>query len=183
MGAPVTGRPRSRADTRAVNRYCDMKHSIVSGILFAACMFGSAGAAFPQDNARPRIPTVTRLVQQFGGLEASLVEAVQNGDSATLERMLADDFEMRVGARPGTPTPRADWIRRSLAGPNHSYGIEQMAVHGFGDVAVVSFLGRRGQRDSLFITDVWVAAGGAWKLAVRYAGPAGGDGFSVPGAP
>jgi len=160
-----------------------MKYGVVGTILFAACIFGSAGTAFAQDNAGPRIPTVTRLVQQFSALEAALVNAVRTGDTATLERILTDDFEMRVGAMPGTPIPKADWVRRSLAARNATYGIEQIAVHAFGEVAIVSFLARRGPRDSLFITDVWVGAGAASRLAVRYAGPAGDDAFPIPGAP
>ena len=158
-----------------------MDLAIVRTILLATCLFGSAGTAFAQDGVRPRIPTVTRLVQQFSALEEVLVNAVRNGDAAALERILADDFEMRVGAAPGAPIPKSDWIRHWLAAANGAYGIEQMAVHAFGDVAVVSFLARRGPRDSLFITDVWVGAGSAARLAVRYAGPAGN--VPIPGAP
>jgi len=158
-----------------------MNLTIARTILFAACLIGNAGSAFAQDEAQPRIPTVTRLVQQFSALEAALVNAVRTGDAATLERILTHDFEMRVGARPGAPIPRSDWIRRSLGAADASYGIEQMAVHAFGDVAVVSFLARRTPRRSLFITDVWVGAGSAARLAVRYAGPA--DDVPIPGAP
>ena len=160
-----------------------MKRIILGLVWLTVCLLGSTDPALAQDGARPRIPTVTRLVQQFAGLEAALVEAVRKGDSAALEQMLAEDFEMRIGASPGKPIPRGEWIRHSLAGPKNGYGIEQIAVHGFGDLAVASFLGRRGQTDSLFITDVWVQTQGAWKLAVRYTGPAGDARFSVPGAP
>jgi ketosteroid isomerase-like protein len=65
---------------------------------------------------------------------------------------------------------------------------EQMAVHAFGDVAVVSFLQaamsgeRRDPARDIATVDVRRRAGDAWKLAVRYAGPAGGRGFIIPGA-
>ena len=127
-----------------------------------------------------RIPTVTRLVQLFSTLESELMTAVQKGDSAAIDKMLADDFELRSGAMPGTPTPRAEWLQRShgqAAAP-----IEQMAVHDYGSAAVVSYLWKRGARHDVFIVDVWGKSGDAWKLSARYASPAGDRRFTIPGA-
>lgn len=123
------------------------------------------------DGERQRVPTVTRLVQIFSTLESELMTAVQKGDSTTIGKMLADDFELRDGDMPGTPVPRAEWLRLSqgqLAAP-----IEQMAVHDFGAAAVVSYLWKRGARQDIFVVDVWGRSGDAWKLSVRYASAAG----------
>lgn len=123
------------------------------------------------DGERQRVPTVTRLVQLFSTLENELMTAVQKGDSTVIDKMLADDFELRSSAMPGTPTPRAEWLRDSqgqVAAP-----IGQMAVHDYGTAAVVSYLWKRGARQNIFVVDVWGKSGDAWKLSVRYASPAG----------
>ena len=126
-----------------------------------------------------RIPTVTRLVQVFSTLESELMVALQKGDSAVINQMLADDFELRSGAMPGTPMPRAEWLRNSHG--QAAMPIEQMAVHDYGTTAVVSFLGKRRARQDVFMVDTWSKSGDIWKLAVRYASPAGDRRFSIPG--
>lgn len=146
-------------------------------------------AAVAADDAAPgRIATVTRQVKLFAELEAALATSLQGGDAAAAEKLVAEDFELRVGSIPGHPTPRAEWLRQSLARPAPPSGIEQMAVHDYGDVAVVSFLqaamkgGRRHPAGDIFAVDVWKRAADSWQLAVRYAGPSGSRGFAIPGA-
>lgn len=137
-------------------------------------------AAQVAGDQQQRVPTVTRQVQLFSALESELMTAVQTGDSAAIDKMLADDFELRSGAMPGTPTPRAEWLRHShgqVAAP-----IEQMAVHDYGTTAVVSYLGKRGARHDIFIVDIWSKSSDAWKLSARYASPAGDRRFHIPGA-
>jgi len=134
-----------------------------------------------------RIPTVTRLVRMFSELEGILIEAVAKRDTQTVSKLLHDDFEMRVGAMPGNPVPRAAWIRQSFAEPKSSSILAQMAVHDFGKAAAVSFSRRIKEANSdnerdIFIVDIWTRAAGDWKLSVRYAGPAGIDGPRIPGA-
>ncbi len=153
----------------------------VTVLMLAAFQMFSFGAAQADDAAQSRIPTVTRLVQVFLGLESSLNQAVQANDAAAMQRMLSDDFEMRVGSSPGMPIPREAWLRRSLAERKTGYNIEQMAVHDHGKTAVVSFLGQRKTGGNLLVVDVWVDSGGVWKLSTRYAAPAGDPGFDVPG--
>lgn len=150
--------------------------------LLALLVSLSAPAWAGQTGGEPqlRIPTVTRLVQIFSTLESELMAAVQKGDTTAIDKMLADDFELRSGAMPGMPTPRAEWLR-------HSQGqavapIDQMAVHDYGSAAVVSYLWKRGARHDVFIVDVWGKSGEAWKLSVRYASPAGDRRFNIPGA-
>ena len=90
--------------------------------------------------------------------------------------MLDSDFEARLSATPGTPVPRKDWIRAAIATPTQRARIDQMAVHDFGTVAVVSFrqvdasaTSSNSQRARL-IVDCWVRAGERYLLAVRYLG-------------
>ncbi|GAO36091.1 hypothetical protein SCT_1490 [Sulfuricella sp. T08] len=154
-----------------------MKTRLLPLLTLIASLSAPAQAAGDQQQ---RIPTVTRLVQLFSTLESELMAALQKGDTTAIDKMLADDFELRSGAMPGTPTPRAEWLRRShgqAAAP-----IEQMAVHDYGSAAVVSYLWKRGARHDVFIVDVWGKSGDAWKLSARYASPAGDRRFTVPGA-
>ena len=135
-----------------------------------------------------RIPSVTRLVRVFFQLEGELGEAVEKRDVSGISKLLSDDFEMRVGAMPGTPISRAAWIQQSFAEPKSSPDMEQMAVHDFGKIAIVSFLWKLKVAESkmvrdVFIVDTWRQEAGAWKLAVRYAGPAAQGDYPIPGVP
>ena len=124
------------------------------------------------------VPTVTRLVKMFSELERGLTEKAQAKDAGALDALLDPSFEMRVGAAPGVPVPREAWIRdarKSTAAPR----IEQMAVHDFGDVAVVSFrernlrAGAASRGRDRFVVDCWKRDGNGWKLVVRYVSDAG----------
>ena len=119
------------------------------------------------------VPTVTRLVKVFSQLEAQLVASAHGKDASVLDAMLDPSFEMRVGDAPGTPVPRADWMRMARAAPNVAPQIRDMAVHDFGDLALVSFRevaasGGGKPASSHFVVDGWKREGDGWKLAVRY---------------
>lgn len=162
-----------------------MKRVIVPSVLFGVVLAAFTLPVLAGDDGQLRVPTVTRLVQQFTVYENAIIESIARQDTAALQKSLTNDFEMRVAGNPGVPTPRADWIRLSLKEGRNPTGIEQMAVHDHGDIVVVSFLGRRdamGPKGNLFIVDVWVRSPGEWKLSTRYAGPAGDCRFVVPGA-
>lgn len=127
-----------------------------------------------------RVPTVTRLVKLFLEKEAALGAAVHSGDAAALGAFLADDFELRTGARAASPVPRAEWMREVLRTRDPGGEIGRMAVHDFGAVAVASFT-QGGAGGPMLVVDVWRAQGADWKLAVRYASPAGSAAFAIPG--
>src|SRR3954451_9093033 len=80
----------------------------LAGFLFAA------PASVAQD-AAGRVPTVTRLVKIFADLETRLNESIARADSSSMDKLLQDDFEMRVGNAPGTPVPRRKWIDVMIA--------------------------------------------------------------------
>jgi ketosteroid isomerase-like protein len=154
----------------------------------AACLASPLTCGADDAAPQARIPTVTRWVKVFTELELSLASSVRGRDDAALQKILADDFELRTGAMPGTPTPRAEFIHQSLVTGDASFTIEQMAVHDLGDNAVVSFLqaarsgGKRVPARDIFVVDVWKRSGDDWRLAIRYAGPAGARDFVIPGA-
>jgi ketosteroid isomerase-like protein len=158
-------------------------------LLAAAFLLGVALPAVAGEGAATaRVPTVTRLVKIFLELEGELAAGLRGGNAAAVERLLADDFELRVASMPGNPTPRAEWLRLALGKPGPAVSFEQMAVHEYGDTAIVSFLQvplAKASRDptrDIATVDVWKRAGEGWSLAVRYAGPAGRRDFAIPGA-
>jgi hypothetical protein len=131
--------------------------------------------------AAGRVPVVTRLVKLFLEREAAIDSAIRSGDGEALGNLLTDDFEMRTGARPAAPIPRTDWMREMLRTRDPGGGAEAMAVHDYGTVEVVSFA-MSGKAGPIAVVDVWRATGADWKLAVRYASPAGTPEFPIPGA-
>src|SRR5438874_623026 len=74
-------------------------------LVLATVIVAAPMAAFAQDAAPGRISTVTRLVKIFSDLENGLATAVQSGNAAAVDKMLQDDFELRVASMPGNPTP------------------------------------------------------------------------------
>jgi len=135
----------------------------------------AAGPAVAQSEAgAPRTPTVTRWVMTFSDLENRLDTAARTGDAEGLEHLLAADFELRNAARPGVPVARAEFVEQLLSKPRPAAQIEQMAVHDFGAMAIVSFELRRGADSApVFVVDAWGKTGAEWQLRVRYAGPGG----------
>ena len=159
--------------------------TIVFTFVYASCALGLAAASFAQDSGA--VPTVTRLVQTFSTLESEWMAAVRKRDDASVRKFLAEDFEMRNGAEPGRPTPRAEWIKQSLQDAPFSSTTEQMAVHDLGNVAVVSFLWKldvpksSGFSRRLFVVDTWELAAGVWRVKMRYMAPAAELATRMPG--
>ena len=153
--------------------------------LLAACV-APVVLAQPSPQAS-NVPTVTRLVKMFSDIERGLVDKMHAKDASALDALLDPSFEMRIGSAPGAPVPRDAWIRdarKSAAAPR----IEQMAVHDFGDVAIVSFRevfatsGAKHRGHDRFVVDCWRRDGDAWKLVVRYLSDASATGVGGTGA-
>ena len=134
------------------------------------------------------VPTVTRLVKLFSELERGLAEKMRAKDPSALDALLDPAFEMRVGNAPGSAVPREAWIRDARKAAIAAPGIDQMAVHDFGDVAVVSFrlrnmrAGAASRGRDRFVVDCWKRDGDTWKLAVRYLSDASAQGVPPPNA-
>jgi len=157
--------------------------------LTAAIVLGCAAFIAPTAHAQDatgRVPTVTRLVKIFLDREGELLNAMRGRDAPAIERQLADDFELRVGHRPGVPIPRVDFLKQIQSEATAGYTIEQMAVHEIGTTAIVSFMLRpeaRRARDGLrplFVVDTWLGGIDNYRLRVRYVAPA--TSVRVPGA-
>jgi hypothetical protein len=146
-------------------------------VAVAAALLAAMLSAVPAEAADPPagtagVPTVTRLVKIFLDKEAAVGAAIRAADATALGALLTDDFELRDGSRVATPVPREEWMRDALASRNSGGEIHGMAVHDFGTVAIASFTQTMATGEVL-VVDVWRAAAGDWKLAVRYSGNAG----------
>ncbi|WP_157662745.1 nuclear transport factor 2 family protein [Sulfuriferula sp. AH1] len=165
-----------------------MKKYVSLLAILAVALSSTATFAAQPGGVQVSIPTVTRLVKIFSGLECDLDQHIRKGDGGTIDTLLADDFEMRVGAMPGNPIPRAQWLDRYRSDNRGTAAcdIRQMAVHDYDVVAVVSFLLKQDKAKKasgdIYMVDVWKKSGEGWKLAVRYASPAGSAHFLIPGA-
>jgi len=145
----------------------------------AICLFLASASQAQTQTLKPVVradtPVVTRLVQSYTEYEQRLTEAIARHDTDEIDRVVADDFELRSAVRPGVPLPRADWIAQVLKEPNVPRSIEQVAVHDYGAIRIVSFVmknqaDRRHNREVAFV-DVWMQSGESSVLKIRYSAP------------
>ena len=146
----------------------------LAAILLALTLFS------PAQDAPHHVVTRTRTVALFSDLETQLMIAFEKKDKAAIQKLITDDFELRLSSDPGTPEPGDDWIVKELPTYDlHDFRISDMAVHTYGDTAIVSMSsfedavihGKR-SRGNFFVVDVWTKSADNWKLAVRYVAPA-----------
>jgi len=162
------------------------KFLILVGLLLAAASAGAAGQVGPSGHG---VPTPTRNVTIFSGLERDWLDALDKHNSDALNKIVAPNFELRTSAAPGVPTPREESLKQWMQLAPFQSSISQMAVHEYGDLMVVSFLWKisaeKGSAlaQSVFVIDTWKRVEGDWQVMVRYAAPvAAGAGANVPGA-
>lgn len=129
--------------------------------------------------------TPTRWSTLFGGLERDVAEAVKRRDTAALDRLLLDDFELLASSHPEQPVSRDDWQDAVLAAPPQSFRISGVSVHMAGEsAAVVSLVYEQKAKapapsGRFTFVDLWLRAEDRWHLQARYASPTGGA--PVPG--
>jgi hypothetical protein len=141
---------------------------------FALLLAGAAAAADTAPSGHG-IVTMTRAMKVFSDAETQLVAALKARDTVAVDRLVGPDFEQRSQAAPGTPLPREDWLAQAPAEAARSAGMREMAVHDYGDLAIVSFLWAREQPQApAFVVDVWQrpSASEPYQLVTRYLGAA-----------
>jgi len=158
--------------------------------IFLITLLAVAVTCPAQESAAPAhrvVPTVTRTIQIFSNLENAWNDSVKSRDSDSLKKILSERYELRTAASPGRPTPRDESIALAFKDPIYSSAIEQMAVHEYGDLMVVSFqwnldVGKASPLAArIFVVDTWKLVDGAWQAQARYAAPADGTSKAVPG--
>ena len=153
----------------------------VVAVLYTAVLTSQVEA----QQVRTQIPVVTRLVQIYSDYEQRLADAIIRKDTGEINRLIADDFELRSVNNIGVPTPRAEWIAQSLKEPSASISIAQMAVHDYGNIRIVSFAMKRAtdtrQARGVAVIDVWMVSGESSVLKVRYSAIQRSPSIPVPG--
>jgi ketosteroid isomerase-like protein len=101
--------------------------------------------------------------------ELEWAESVASGDTAGIERILADDF---VGVDPkGKQYDKATMISETKDGPKHfvSNHLEDVKIRFFGDNSAVaqgseSWVRRNGEHGRFVWTDTWILRNGRWQI-------------------
>jgi hypothetical protein len=134
---------------------------------------------------RAQIPVITRLVQIYSDYERRLADAINRKDTGEIDKLVADDFELRSANNIGVPTPRADWIAHSLKEPSAPITIGQMAVHDYGNIRIVSFVMMHAaaarRKRGIAVVDVWMQSGDGSVLKTRYAAFQDNQSLRIPG--
>lgn len=147
-----------------------------AALLLILCWLPATAWAQAVSTTSVRVITQTRLMSIFSDLENQWLEAVQKKDEPTLNRLLADEFEVWMPAPAGDPIPREDWQKAAFARGLSSFEVRDLAVKGVtDDVSVAKFylrttVKRGSQRHSqaYFVVDLWLKTGGDWKCTDRY---------------
>ncbi len=143
-------------------------------VLLLGFLFSGFAIASPTPTPAPgRVALLTRPMAEFYHHEGTLSRAFQQGQVQQGEALLAPNFEVRIANDPGNPIPRAQWVHWMLRQHPTENTIDGMAVHDYGNVAIVSFhqhevTGSSHAARDRFIVDVWMKQANRWLLSVRY---------------
>ena len=126
-----------------------------------------------------RIEARTRLVSQFSEMHKQWFEAVKRKDSAALNRLLSEDYEVWTPVHDG-PIRREDWQAQAFAENLQDFHVTGMAVKALpGGVAVESFrlaesrsATTGGVTKDFFVVNVWTSDKDGWRCTDSYVSPA-----------
>jgi len=163
-GAAVARRPLSslRPDfldmttNNLQERFIQPSRRLAAAAIAAASLALCVPVPAAAQSAGQRVMTMTRGVSVFGKAEVELAEALKSHDEAAIDRIVGIEFEQRSANAPSMPVPRGDFLDQAAAEFAHATGMRDMAVHEYGDVAVVSFTWMRDRPQApAFVVDVW----------------------------
>jgi hypothetical protein len=171
-------------------RFCDKQDVMKPSIIFLLLATAAGPALAQPTGGKPNrvVPTVTRTLHIFGELENQWLDAVQSGDQAAIDKIVAPNFELRSALQAGTPTPRAESLKQSLALPKFESSIGKMAAHEYGDTVILSFewklkpVKNSALPERMFVVDTWRQTEAGWQVVTRYIAPIGESAKSPPGA-
>src|SRR5215510_10261292 len=106
--------PTRQERARNLRRLLRMTFLVLS--LIGAAHVATVGAQSPASGgSRKRIGTPTRHVVVFTELERQVLTAATQGNRATLETLVADDFQLWTAEDPAEPVDRKRWIEQLLS--------------------------------------------------------------------
>lgn len=137
---------------------------MTSMLFIASC---SGGNTPPNVSSAPVVSAAAENTDQaITNLENQWVGAIVKKDTATIDRLLADDFS---GTTDDQIYSKADAIEDVKSGTHESLELDNIKVRLFGDTAVVTMgqteKSRHGDKDfsgHYLFTDVWARKNGQW---------------------
>lgn len=131
------------------------------------------------DNDSDSEETPAEIEKRILGLEARLMEALKQRDSATLKNLLSDDFVIAGVNIPGAQADKLRFIEWAQKKFNlKSYTMERPTVRPYATAAVVTYTYKRqasvGESPSdgdFTVTDVWVKSGNRWQAVSHHISP------------
>jgi hypothetical protein len=163
------------------------RHALLACVLWATAALADGTPPTPSP-ATPvsgppadgrRSVTATRFVGMFGGLEREVADAVKSRETAALDRLLVDEFELLSASHPDQPVDRDAWQDSVLGTSVESFKISNVSVHMVGEsAALVAFSYEQRAKapahsGRFTFVDLWRRENSLWRLHVRYAASAG----------
>jgi Domain of unknown function (DUF4440) len=135
--------------------------------------------AWPQDKEKGnQAASETKLQIFFSELETQWLKAIQEKDPAALNRIVSDQFQVRMPAPPGNPIPREQWLLGIFSRRLLSFQLRQVRVRELSpQIVVVSFVqtetyqqSATPQMEDHFVVDIWINSGSGdnWRCTDRY---------------
>lgn len=146
-------------------------------VIAAVVVFGSVQLVSAQTSTSSAAPAKGASVDELETLAQQWMDAAQRHDSATLERLMADDFTLVHPSQDGVTT-RAQWLAALGRIETKRFVYEHLKVVHYGpSVAVVSSIfrvdaikdGQPWAAPKTSCIDVWEKRGGHWQVVTRYA--------------
>jgi len=149
---------------------------VIAGAIPLAACTGGGGQASASSSATPAVTAATapaeNVTEVITGLEQDWVRAIVAKDTATLSRLLVDDF---IGTTDALQYGKADAIEDVQTGTHETLTLNNLLVHSYGDVAVATMdqneKSRHGKEDfsgHFLFTDVWVKQNGQWHAVASH---------------
>ena len=160
--------------------------------LSLALLVGSVSAAGQEQpaHATPQLPAPTDidppLTEQLRRQEQNLADAILRKDAEALDRLVGQEYTLRLGDVPQSPggLPRAIWMANTLnSGRTKAESVDLrdcVARRLADDLSVVSLIhDQRATIDGrdfsgvLYVVDFWKRRDGTWQIVARYSSTLG----------
>jgi ketosteroid isomerase-like protein len=148
--------------------------AIASMALLPSCTGNDVQTAAPAPtiSAAPAADNAQQAVTQLQKFERDWIAAIVGKDTATIDRLLADDF---AGTTNDQRYSKTDAIEDVKSGTHESLDLEELDVRVFGDTAITTMVQNEKSRHDnedfsgrYFFTNVWVKRNGEWRAVASH---------------
>jgi len=147
---------------------------LVLGVILAGLAWSCSPASEPTPPAEPATaPAPTENVQEvIAGLEQQWVTAILAKDTATVDRLLSDDF---IGTTDNLRYTKSEALDDVTGGMHEVLALNDVEVRVFGDTAIATMKQTEKSthvgvdyNGSYLFTDVWVKRDGQWRAVASH---------------